>query len=165
MNPALPACRPTRSRILSGCLVLALTACGGGGGGGSTPSASPAASSLSGTAVDGYLKGATVFLDVNGNGSFDAGEPSALTDDSGRYVLDTSSVGASISGMRVIATGGIDTDTGYAFTGKLAARADGATTGQLISPLTSLVDALVGQGMTVDAASGAVIARKIHFED
>ncbi|TXH39530.1 MAG: cytochrome c [Burkholderiaceae bacterium] len=111
---------------------------------------------MSGTAVDGYLKGATVFLDVNGNGSFDAGEPSALTDDSGRYVLDTSSVGASISGMRVIATGGIDTDTGYAFTGKLAARADSATTGQLISPLTSLVDALVGQGMTADAARARV---------
>lgn len=157
MNPALPARRPTRSRILSCSLALALAACGGGGGGGSsTTSAGPASTSLSGTAVDGYLKGATVFLDVNGNGSIDAGEPSALTDDAGRYVLDTSGVGASISGLRVIATGGIDTDTGYAFTGKLAARADSATTGQLISPLTSLVDALVAQGMTADAARARV---------
>ena len=109
MNPALPARRPTRSRILSCSLALALAACGGGGGGGSsTTSANPASTSLSGTAVDGYLKGATVFLDVNGNGSIDTGEPSALTDDAGRYVLDTSGVGASISGLRVIATGGID---------------------------------------------------------
>jgi hypothetical protein len=84
---------------------------------------------------------------VNSSGSIDTGEPSALTDDAGRYVLDLRRRRVD-QRLRVIATGGIDTDTGYAFTGKLAARADSATTGQLISPLTSLVDALVAQGMT-----------------
>lgn len=152
MNPVLPALRPTRS-ILSCSLVLALAACGGGGGGSSSgTTAGPASTSLSGTAVDGYLKGATVFLDVNGNGSIDAGEPSTLTDDAGHYVLDTAGVGVSIEGLRVIATGGIDTDTGYAFTGKLSTRAASATAGQLISPLTSLVDALIAQGLPADAA-------------
>ncbi|MBL8433544.1 MAG: hypothetical protein JNL99_01285 [Zoogloea sp.] len=138
------------------CLTLLLAACGGGGGGGSTTNAAPASATLSGTAVDGYLKGATVFLDVNGNGLADAGEPSTLTDDTGRYALDVSAVARPVNGLRIVATGGVDTDTGYAFTGKLSSRADDATNGQLVSPLTSLVDALVSQGLSVAAARDKV---------
>ena len=149
--------RIPRAGILAGTLAAALTACGGGGGGGSSATtAAPASVSLSGTAVDGYLKGASVFLDVNGNGLADSGEPTTTTDDSGHYRLDASTVSAPIAGMRVIVTGGIDTDTGYAFAGRLSARAEGATTGQLVSPLTSLVDALVAQGLSLDAARARV---------
>lgn len=150
--------RIPRAGILAGTLAAALTACGGGGGGSSATTASPASVSLSGTAVDGYLKGASVFLDVNGNGLADPGEPTATTDDSGRYRLDASTVSASVGGMRVIVTGGIDTDTGYAFAGRLSARAEGASTGQLVSPLTSLTDALVAQGLGLDAARVRVAA-------
>ncbi len=141
--------------IVASALAAALTACGGGGGSGT---AAPASSSLSGSAVDGYLKGATVFLDVNGNGLADAGEPTATTDDVGRYRLDYATLSVPVAGLRVIVSGGIDTDTGYAFAGRLSTRADGAATGQLVSPLTSLVDALVAQGLTLDAARARVAA-------
>jgi hypothetical protein len=43
--------------------------------------------SVSGKVADGYLVGATVFLDKNGNYLLDAGEPSATTDANGAYTL------------------------------------------------------------------------------
>ena len=88
----------------------------------------------------------------------DAGEPTATTDANGRYSLDYSQVSSPVLGMRVIVTGGVDTDTGYAFTGLLTARADGSRAGQLVSPLTSLVDALVAQGLSLDDARAKVAA-------
>lgn len=66
-----------------------LVACGGGGGGSnnSTPAPSPTTRSVSGTAIDGYIKGATAFLDLNYNGQLDSGEPSNITDTEGNYRL------------------------------------------------------------------------------
>ena len=125
---------------------IVLTACGGGGGGGLFGSSSV----LSGLAVDGYVQGATVFLDINKNGVLDAGEPSATTDATGKYTLDYSAVSTSVTGLPIVVTGGIDTDTGNAFTGQLSARVDKATTGQVVSPLTSLIDAVIAQGLAAD---------------
>ena len=125
---------------------IVLTACGGGGGGGLFGSSSV----LSGLAVDGYVQGATVFLDINKNGVLDAGEPSATTDATGKYTLDYSAVSTSVTGLPIVVTGGIDTDTGNAFTGQLSARVDKAITGQVVSPLTSLIDAAIAQGLAAD---------------
>ena len=150
--------RPPWPQLLGCALAVTLTACGGGGGGGADSSSPASATTLSGTAVDGYLQGARVLLDVNGNGLPDAGEPTATTDANGRYSLDYSQVSSPVAGLRVIVTGGIDTDTGYAFTGMLTARADGSRAGQLVSPLTSLVDALVAQGLSLDDARAKVAA-------
>lgn len=136
--------------------VASLVACGGGGGGGATGGDTGGATPspvLSGIAVDGYLQGATVFLDVNSNGILDTGEPSSVTDVAGRYTLDYSKVTSPISGLPMVVTGGIDTDTGYAFTGRLSAAADKAAQGQVITPLTSLVDAVMAQGLAKDAAA------------
>lgn len=144
--------RPPWPQLLGCALAVTLTACGGGGGGGADTSSPASATTLSGTAVDGYLQGARVLLDVNGNGLPDAGEPTATTDANGRYSLDYSQVSTPLAGLRVVVTGGVDTDTGNAFTGILTARADGARSGQLVSPLTSLVDALVAEGFSLDAA-------------
>lgn len=47
----------------------------------------PVTTSISGKAIDGYIEGASVFLDLNNNGIQDDGEPSAITDDSGSYNL------------------------------------------------------------------------------
>lgn len=58
---------------------------GCGGGGSSTPASSTA---VSGKVADGYLVGATVFLDKNGNYQMDAGEPSTTTDANGAYTLN-----------------------------------------------------------------------------
>lgn len=150
--------RPPWPQLLGCALAVTLTACGGGGGGGADTRSQASATTLSGTAVDGYLQGARVFLDVNGNGLADTGEPTATTDANGRYSLDYSQVSSPVLGMRVIVTGGVDTDTGYAFTGMLTARADGSRAGQLVSPLTSLVDALVAQGLSLDDARAKVAA-------
>ena len=124
-----------------------LTACGGGGGG------SGSVNALSGVAVDGYLQGATVFLDMNRNGVLDTGEPSTVTDLNGRYALDYSGVTGVITGLPVVVTGGVDSDTGFAFAGKLSAPVDAAKQAQVVTPLTTLVDAMVAQGLAADVAS------------
>lgn len=70
---------------------LALAACGGGGGGGGSSSAASVAS-LSGTVIDGYIEGATVCLDLNANQACDSNEPSATTNASGAFTLNTASL-------------------------------------------------------------------------
>ena len=132
-----------------------LAACGGGGGGGGGGGSAPlvSANQLTGVVVDGYLQGATVFLDMNRNGVQDAGEPSTTTDLNGRYALDYSEVTGSITGLSVVVTGGVDSDTGFAFTGTLAAPVEAAGKAQVITPLTTLVDAMVAQGLAADVES------------
>ncbi|WP_125778765.1 hypothetical protein [Pseudoalteromonas rubra] len=41
-----------------------------------------------GRVIDGYVSGATVWLDINNNGLFDSDEPSALSTDQGSYILE-----------------------------------------------------------------------------
>lgn len=142
----------TRWLALAPLAAAALVGCSGGGGG--SGSGTSAASTLNGVAVDGYLQGATVFLDRNGNGVRDSGEPSTVTDGSGRYSLDLTGISATaLTGLKVIVSGGIDTDTGYAFAGHLSARIEQAVSGQVVTPLTTLVDAMVEQGLAADASS------------
>ena len=137
------------SMLAAAASAVLLAACGGGGGSGPLASAN----AITGVAVDGYLQGATVFLDINRNGISDAGEPSTTTDLSGRYALDYSGVTGSITGLPVVVTGGVDSDTGFAFAGKLAAPVESARQAQVVTPLTTLVDAMVAQGLTADVAT------------
>src|SRR5437762_5112562 len=67
---------------------LSLAGCGGGGGSTPPPTAQPADQSLSGIVIDGPIQGATVCLDLNKNGSCDAGEPtSSATNAQGSYTI------------------------------------------------------------------------------
>ncbi len=137
--------------VLAPATAAALVACGGGGGSGTGATTS---SSINGVAVDGYIQGATVFLDRDGNGALDSGESSTVTDSAGRYSLNTTGLStAALTGAKVIVSGGVDTDTGYAFAGRLSARIEDAGSGQVVTPLTTLVDAMVEQGLAPDAAS------------
>jgi len=138
------------SMLVLAAIAASLAACGGGGGG-SGPLA--AANTLTGVAVDGYIQGATVFLDINRNGLADAGEPSTTTDLNGRYALDYSSVTGSVSGLPVVVTGGVDSDTGFAFAGKLSAPVESVSQAQVVTPMTTLVDALVAQGLAADVST------------
>lgn len=135
------------SMLVLAAVAVSLAACGGGGGG-SGPLA--AANTLTGVAVDGYLQGATVFLDVNRNGVADAGEPITTTDLNGRYALDYSTVTGSVAGLPVVVTGGVDSDTGFAFSGKLSAPIESVSQAQVVTPMTTLVDAMVSQGLATD---------------
>ncbi|WDE04476.1 hypothetical protein SG34_024585 [Thalassomonas viridans] len=73
-----------------------LSACGGSSGSGSDSAANNGANtgisssnySLSGKVIDGYVSGATVWLDFNGNGVLDDNEPSAISTDAGSYTME-----------------------------------------------------------------------------
>lgn len=75
---------------------LLLYACSGDGSGNITqPAAEPTAEpppdptySLSGKVIDGYVSGATVWIDFNNNGVQEADEPSAVSGDAGNYSLE-----------------------------------------------------------------------------
>ena len=100
--------------------------------------------SLSGVVVDGYVAGATVFLDNNRNGAFDPGEASAVTDGNGDFTL------TAIGDGPILAVGGVNTDTGLA--NEMVLSAPGGST--VINPLTTLVQAIVDQsGGATDAAA------------
>jgi hypothetical protein len=88
----------------------------------------PLADQIVGITALGYLFGATVFADANGNGQIDSGEVSATTDSKGTFVLSGGS-------GPLIAFGGTDTSTGLSFKGQLSAPA-GSTA---ITPLTTLL--------------------------
>jgi hypothetical protein len=47
----------------------------------------PAGTTATGTVIDGYVAGATVFADANGNGIWDAGEATTTTDARGNFSL------------------------------------------------------------------------------
>jgi|GEM_PF-3878165 len=115
---------------------------------------------LSGVAIDGYLAGATVYLDISDNGEKNAGEPFAITDKDGffttakdltdycdsdatvaqaRHCLRTTELGTEVV-MR--AYGGFDLYTGEPFAGSLSTRVtvvDGVVENKMISPITSML--------------------------
>ena len=64
-----------------------LTACSGG----SDPSVTPPQQSkakLAGKVIDGYVSGATVWIDLNNNGTRDASEPSVVSGSAGNYAFE-----------------------------------------------------------------------------
>lgn len=123
----------------AGAVLVGLAA--GGGGGGSS------ARNQSGVVQDGLVKDATVFIDVNKNGVLDTGEPSAKTDSKGTFTIASDASGP------IVATGGINMDTGSANTIILKAQ-PGST---VVNPITTLVNALVvEQSLTLTAAETAV---------
>ena len=81
--------------------------------------------------IDGYIAGATVFADANGNGKLDLGELSTTTDANGHFAP----IGSAVP---LVAFGGTDISTGLAFKGQLEAPA-GSTA---ITPLTTVVSSL-----------------------
>jgi hypothetical protein len=75
--------------------ISTLTACGGGSSESSTPapvSTTPPAATMhnySGKVIDGYVVGATIFLDINGNGKLEPSiEPNTVSTASGDYTLE-----------------------------------------------------------------------------
>lgn len=86
-----------KSSLMMITYVSLLSACGGGSADTTTQAPIvpivPIATqnkSLSGKVIDGYVRGATVWVDLNANGEMDAGEPSTVSTDAGDYVLELS---------------------------------------------------------------------------
>lgn len=124
--------------------MVAVGAIAGAGGG------SAASEVTSGFVVDGYISGATVFRDADGDGVLDDGEVSTTTDELGAF-----SLGGDPNGP-IVATGGVDISTGLNFEGTLKAPA-GST---VVSPLTTLVQEIIENDdtgeTTADEAVGLV---------
>ncbi|MCA2660965.1 MAG: cadherin domain-containing protein [Microcystis sp. M049S2] len=115
--------------------------------------------SYSGFVIDNYVAGATVFFDADKDGVLDTNEPFTTTDQTGFYLLDIpQSFDTNGNGVfdpeegRLVVFGGVDTATGLPLQTPLTALA-GSTT---ITALTSLVENLVSQGLTVEQANTAV---------
>lgn len=105
--------------------------------------------STSGVAVDGYIKGATVTMTIHEtvNGVETTRTVTRITDDKGNFDFgDEAGFG------NLTMTGGTDIATGAPVNGTYTAVA-GAT---VINPLTTLVQALVDQGQTAEAAETLV---------
>ena len=109
------------------------------------PEPEPAPVTITGNVIDGYITGATVFADTNNNGILDGGEASDITNDSGEFAI-TGGTGP------LVMIGGIDVATGLAFEGVMRAPA-GST---VVTPLTTLLSALVEQGETLVDAQALV---------
>ena len=104
----------------------------------------PAATS--GSVADGYIAGATVWIDVDGDSVQDPDEPFAISDAAGRFTIASTASGA------LRATGGTNIDTGLANTLLLSAP-DGAG---VINPLTTLIENLIADGASAAEAEAAV---------
>jgi hypothetical protein len=125
---------------------VGVTAVAANSNSGSSAAAPAAPAPVTGTAIDGYLSGATVFIDANGNGQLDAGEPSTTTDAQGNFTLPGGTSGP------LVAFGGTDISTGLEFKGILKAPA-GST---VVTPLTTLVADMAARTGSVANAEAAV---------
>jgi hypothetical protein len=109
-----------------------------------------AAGFASGVVADGYVRGATVYIDTNNDGTGDV--LVGTTDASGNFFIPTGTATGTI-----IATGGVNIDTGVANTVDLKAPS-GSTT---INPLTTLVQAVVQATGTTAAQAAATVATSL----
>ena len=141
-------------------------AAGAGGGGGFGIGGS--GFSIGGSAIDGYVSGATVFWDINNNWEMDANEAaySTTTDASGSYSLSGITAGV---GQIVIMDDGIDTSTGGSV-GTMAmstANASDASNAH-VTPLTMLAaygvtDAMLAEMLYEEHDDGDIDLSEIDF--
>ena len=131
-----------------------LAGCGGGSmttsNSGTTTGTSVTA--VSGKVADGYLVGATVFLDKNGNYQLDAGEPSTTTDANGAYTLNMDPADVGNYPIVVMATKGVtvDTDTNQpiqnSYVLSMPKDSVSGTVSNFISPMSTQVREMMGTG-------------------
>ena len=137
-------------------LSILVTACGGGSGGqpavatdstnAPTESnvdlgaANPTAPSLSvtGRVADGYIRGATVCVDINENDACDSDEPSAISTEGGAYDLAVPEEHSDKPIVAAIPAEAIDEDTGEAVGQPMVFIAP-ADRPEFLSPITTLV--------------------------
>lgn len=126
-----------KSFLLSTILAAAIfTGCGGGSG--ASTSSTVESRSISGNAADGYLIGATVCIDANGNLACDEGETTTITGENGYYSFE----GVEENQYPIVVevtTDTIDTDTNETVSEPYVLSTP-ATNGGFISPLTTSVN-------------------------
>ena len=154
--------RFTPTMLAAACATM-LSACGSGNDGqahaASTSQPQPATQTISGKAIDGYLAGALVCLDLNTNGVCDTGEPSATTDANGNFAIayDGDATGQRLLAQVSASTRDLSRPQGFQFPASftLSAVASG-TANQHVTPLTAMVAAQMEAGMSQAEAIAAV---------
>ena len=153
-------------------LACALAACGGDSDSTTTFSGKVAATAFQPTTTGnpkltaGYYAGATVFIDTNGNGVKDAGEPSTTTDATGKFTLSApnNATGQIVADIPTSAT---NTASGAAAPAHLILRASAAQiadqgkTAIVISPLSSEVQRLVEANGSAYATEKTNVATRL----
>lgn len=81
-----------------------------GCGGSSTTPSNSSTSAITGKVADGYLEGASVFLDKNDNYRLDAGEPFTTTDENGAYTLTVDAADLGLYHIVALAIQGVTVD-------------------------------------------------------
>jgi RNase P/RNase MRP subunit p29 len=145
--------------LLTAISLFVLTSCGGGGGGGGAPAGgAPAASNFNGVAVDGYLYQARAFLDLNGNGQYDNGEPTATTDANGGFTLSATQDQINSHSVVVTAIAGTTIDQDNPNTPLTSGMTLVAPAGNpsVVSPLTTQVSAKMAGGLSLADAKSSV---------
>ncbi|CAA6604225.1 hypothetical protein MTBLM1_20347 [Rhodospirillaceae bacterium LM-1] len=107
----------------------------------------PVAVSLSGKAIDGYISGATVFLDTDNDGSLDAGEIWTTTDSQGNYTLSSTN-----TNVPIVLFGGTDISTNQPLVGTLKAPS-GST---VVTPLTTMMQSMMASGLSEASAQSQI---------
>lgn len=169
--------------VLSLLSLALLTACGGGGGTAANNNTDPGGgtttvTSFAGAVIDGYIEGANVCLDLNGNLQCDSGEPMTTSKVDGAFSLVVTGLAAdkikAAHLLTVVPSTAKDADDGgktLAEAGKSAfsllspagafVKTDGSSvTGAVISPLTTLVShEMISGNTTLDTAEKYVRER------
>lgn len=128
---------------LTAAILTLLSACGAGGSG-----------TLTGNLMDGYIKGAKVCIDLNGNAVCDATEPTATTGTKGSFTV-TAPIGTDLSAVHLLAeipVGATDEDTPSTPLTKAYKMMAPASTPLVVSPLTTVVSTHIKDGKTLSQA-------------
>lgn len=140
-----------KKHIVQIAAVLAVGLVAGCGASGSTSQTAP----VSGVVADGYLNKAEVFLDMNNNYRWDAGEPKTTTGSGGVYSMMVPVADAARYPVvaRAIAGTTIDEDTNSVVAAGYVMSAPAGAPG-FVSPMSSLVreKMAANPGMTLDTA-------------
>ncbi|PTN11122.1 hypothetical protein C8R11_11361, partial [Nitrosomonas aestuarii] len=111
-------------------------------------------SDVSGKVIDGYIRDAAIFADLNGDGVLNEDEVSTITDEYGNYSL----VGIEAFG-NLIAVGGSDIATGRLFEGSLSAPAGSS----VVTPLTTLIYQIVQNSTLSVSHASAIVLRTLSL--
>lgn len=147
-----------KNRMISAVALIGLAALAGcGGGGTATQQAQTQTQTVSGVVADGYLKGATVCLDKNGNKKCDADEPTGTSGDGGKYdILNVSADDLAKYPIVVeVPVGAVDSERGTVAAGYVLSAPAGKP--EFVSPLTTLVqNQIETNGLSVTEAVATV---------
>ena len=137
--------------------------CSGGGGDASSSVSVTGTTTIAGITVDGYISGATIFIDVNDNFSLDSSELSATSDNSGVFEVQ-------YSNGNLISLGGMDQDTQTQLNNFLLVhQLSGYEGTKAITPVTSVaafisadtnINTLLGIDSSIDIPSFDPVANK-----